>query len=250
MVIDLCFYNVMYPFIQVTHATHQELQNFHLATKINNSNFLLGLSTILFPTIILFSLLTYLFTHVPFPTHNSVDYIYEKYFTTITFKFYIIVDLPSQQCEVAGSDSFIFILNNCRMNMSLDEDNFFSDTACNFSHKECQRLFGHVEVDVLSQMHSDSRPGYLVHGTSFFTVIEVGLVLCLIASTCRRMMTTSCIISFHKAKLLPSNFRISTFVPDFDAIFVGSEICWPCLFFSQFLLLEFILMLVPDCKSL
>ena len=38
--------------------------------------------------------------------------------------------------EVAGSDSFIFILNSYQISMSFDKEDFFSYTACNFSHNE------------------------------------------------------------------------------------------------------------------
>ena len=66
--------------------------------------------------------------------------------------------------------------------------------------------------------------------------IVVGFSLCRIALTCLLMINTSYIISFHIAKVLPSNFWISTHVPDIEAIlFFESEIY---LTLSSFVVVE------------
>ena len=72
-------------------------------------------------------------------------------------------------------------------------------------------------------------------------VIIDGLLLCQMASIWRLMIKTSCIISFHKAKILSSNFRISIPVPDVKAMFVSGW-DWPDLLLSvvKVLLLTFI----------
>ena len=50
-------------------------------------------------------------------------------------------------------------------------------------------------------------------------VMETGFSLCRMASTFLLMFNMSCILSFHWAKFLLSNFLISTPVPDVEATF-------------------------------
>ena len=106
-------------------------------------------------------------------------------------------------------------------------------------------LFQHTKVDVFGQMHSDGRSGYFVQRS---IAIEVDLVVCRIASIWSQMMSTSCIISFHKAKFLSSNFGISTLVSYVEAIFYEKwEIFWPCLFLQSIsFFLGLMLLLLPD----
>ena len=98
-------------------------------------------------------------------------------------------------------------------------------------------LLGHAEIDVFGQMHSDGGARNFVYGFHSSIVIETAFLLWRIASTCLLMINTSCIISFHKAKFLPSNFRISTLVPDVEAMFVWGEILVDLVFFFQLSLL-------------
>ena len=65
-------------------------------------------------------------------------------------------------------------------------------------------------------------------------MVQVGSssILCRIDSTCYLIINTSSIISFHKAKFLPSNFRISTLVPDVEDMFLMRNEIFTCLVFS------------------
>ena len=60
--------------------------------------------------------------------------------------------------------------------------------------------------------------------------ISVSLLLWRIASIWRRMINTSCIISFHREIFLPSNFRISTPLQDVQAIILVGVIVWAAPF--------------------
>ena len=64
-------------------------------------------------------------------------------------------------------------------------------------------------------------------------VIEAGFSLCRIASTWSQVMSTSYIIPFHRAKFFPSNFRISTLVPDYVTIILLEVHDIDLVFFSQ-----------------
>ena len=89
-------------------------------------------------------------------------------------------------------------------------------------------LLGHAEIDVFGQMHSDGGARNFVYGFHSSIVIETAFLLWRIASTCLLMINTFCIISIHRAKQFPSNFRISTLVPDVEAMFIfGWDSCWP-----------------------
>ena len=75
----------------------------------------------------------------------------------------------------------------------------------------------------------------------FSIVIDAGFSLWPIASTYLLMISMSCIISFHKAKFLSSNFLILIPVLNVEAIFVSGW-GWPGLLLSlvRVLLLSFI----------
>ena len=66
-----------------------------------------------------------------------------------------------------------------------------------------------------------------------------------------RVINTSCIISFHRAKFFLSNFRICIPVPNVEAMFYKKRdlLTWffPSMFSS---LLRFMLLLLPNSKSL
>ena len=72
-------------------------------------------------------------------------------------------------------------------------------------------------------------------------VIKVGFLLWRITSTCLLIINTSCIISFHRAKFLPSNFLILIPVSDVEAMFISGW-DWPDLLLSvvKVLLLSFV----------
>ena len=64
--------------------------------------------------------------------------------------------------------------------------------------------------------------------------IADGLLLCRIALIWRRMINISSIISLHRAKFLPLNFRILTHVLDDEAMFFSrNEILTDLIFFFQ-----------------
>ena len=83
-------------------------------------------------------------------------------------------------------------------------------------------------------------------------VIKAGFSLSWMASTCLRMINTSCSISFHREKFFPSNFCIFTFVPDCVTIFrkVGFLLTWSSLSFGSLPLSVFLFFVVAAQQNL
>ena len=121
---------------------------------------------------------------------------------------YFVYGSPLFNCH----QSKFFVVSNY-FNLSSDDQHILHQT---FSAR-CIRMVEHAILSM--DLHSS-------------VVIEVGFLFCRTASTCLLMIHTSCIISFHKLKFLPSNVWISTLVPNVEAIFVMiNEIFLLTLFF-------------------
>ena len=77
-------------------------------------------------------------------------------------------------------------------------------------------------------MHLNGGSCNFLYRFLLLVVIEAWFLLWWIASTCLLMINTFCIISIHRAKQFPSNFRISTLVPDVEDMFIfGWDFYWP-----------------------
>ena len=134
-----------------------------------------------------------------------------------------------------GSVFLLFILNSCQIRMSFDEQEFFSYTDCNFSHS----VNAIVPLSILKQTFSGRCIRMVELAISSIdlhssAVIEAGFSRCQMALTYLHMISTSCTISFHRAKFLSSNFPISQLGSNVEALVLMEFLVSMVLSFKDF----------------
>ena len=141
--------------------------------------------------------------------------------------------------EFDSSNTFIFILNNCRINMSFDEDDFFSYRLGTSPVGRMPMSLWHAEIYIFGQVHPNGRSSDFVQRAPFFCCHWGRLGVVPNRLNLMPMITTSCIISSrwksscHRIFRSRSRYRMSR------PSFYGNEIltwsfCWDNLFFSLY----------------